>query len=118
MARWCNTIHQPQPETSLQDSPTPASDLTPKEELEESTTSDELDSLYSPKELENLQKYNEYLNDLSTRLEGGWPPPDTIPYDQDLLHYTLGLSPVWHPTTKVLTSNSTPIRKGIWIMKP
>jgi len=55
MAQWCNTIHQPQPETSLQDSPTPASDLTPKEELEESTTSDELDSPYSPKELENLQ---------------------------------------------------------------
>jgi len=33
------------------------------------------------------------MNELSIRVEGGWLPPDTLPYDEDLLRHTLGLSP-------------------------
>jgi len=39
-----------------------------------------------------LEKFNGFMNDLSIRVEGGWPPPDNLPDDEDLLH-TLGLSP-------------------------
>ena len=57
-----------------------------------SITSGEPDSPYSPEKLKNLQKYREYLNDITIRAEGGWPFPDTLPYDEKLLRYTLGLS--------------------------
>ena len=33
------------------------------------------------------------MNNKSIRMEGGWPLPDTLPYDEDLLRQTLGLSP-------------------------
>jgi len=33
------------------------------------------------------------MSDLSTRVEGGWSPPDTLPYDEDFLQRTLGSSP-------------------------
>ena len=48
--------------------------------------------LFPPKELKNLDKYNSFMRDLSVRVEGGWFPPDTLPYDEDLLRHTLGLS--------------------------
>jgi len=85
MARWCNTVHQPEARTQFPNSPTPTS--------EEPTTPDKPDSPYSPEELKNLQKYNEYLYNLGIQLERRWPPRDTIPYDEDLLGYTLRLSP-------------------------
>jgi len=40
-----------------------------------------------------LEKYNKFINELSVRIEGGWSPAGTLPYDQDLLQLTLGLSP-------------------------
>jgi hypothetical protein len=40
-----------------------------------------------------LDKYNQFINELSFRIEGGWSPADTLPYDEDLLRFTLGLSP-------------------------
>jgi len=49
--------------------------------------------LFSPEELENLEKYNGFMNDLSIRVKGGWLPPNTPSYDEDLLCHTLGLSP-------------------------
>ena len=33
------------------------------------------------------------MNELLVRNEGGWPPPNTLPYYEDLLRFTLGLSP-------------------------
>ena len=45
------------------------------------------------KERDNLEKYNKFINELSVRIEGGWPPADHIPHDEDLLRHTLGSSP-------------------------
>ena len=43
------------------------------------------------KKSDNLDKYNKFINELSVRIEGGWPLADQIPYDEDLLWHTLGL---------------------------
>ena len=80
MGRWCNAIHQTTSDNQDLPSPTPASHQ-------------RMPQLFSPEELENLEKYNNFMNDLSIRVEGGWLPPDTLPYDEDLLRHTLGLSP-------------------------
>ena len=40
-----------------------------------------------------MDKYNKFINELSVRIEGGWSPADTLPYDEDLLWLTLRLSP-------------------------
>ena len=40
-----------------------------------------------------MDKYNQFINELSVRIEGGWSLADTLPYDEDLLRLTLGLSP-------------------------
>jgi len=40
-----------------------------------------------------LEKYNKFINELSVRIEGGWPPADHISHDEDLLRHTLGSSP-------------------------
>jgi len=45
------------------------------------------------KERDNLEKYNKFINELSVRIEGGWPPADHIPHDEDLLRHTLRSSP-------------------------
>ena len=84
MIRWCNAIHQPDSNIHFPKSPTPAS--------KEPVSPTELDSRHSADKLENLQKYNNFMNDLSIRVEGGWLPPDTLPYDEDLLYHNLGLS--------------------------
>ena len=73
MSRWCNTIQTP-------NSPTPQEDL-------------RMSRLFSPKERDNLEKYDKFINKLSVRIEGRWFPAGTLPYDEDLLRYTLGLSP-------------------------
>ena len=49
--------------------------------------------LFSPKERDNLNKYNKFMNEFSVRIEGGWPLVDTLPYGEKLLRHTLGLSP-------------------------
>ena len=73
MNRSCNAIQTP-------NSPTPQEDhRTPR--------------LFSPKERDNLEKYDKFINELSVRIEGGWFPADTLPYDENLLRHTLGLSP-------------------------
>jgi len=73
MNRWCNAVQTP-------NSPTPQEDhRTPR--------------LFSPKERDNLEKYDKFINELSIRIEGGWFPANTLPYDEDLLRHTLGLSP-------------------------
>jgi hypothetical protein len=73
MSRWCNIIQTP-------DSPTPQENCRKPQ-------------LFSPEEHDNLDKYNEFINKLSVRIEGGWSPAETLPYDEDLLRLTLGLSP-------------------------
>jgi len=84
MSRWCNIIHQPSPNAQIPPSPTLVSG--------EHEAFSRPNSRYSPEELENLQKYNNFMNDLSVRVEGGWAPPDALPYNEDLLRQTLGLS--------------------------
>ena len=65
MTRWCNVIQTPS-------SPTPQEiHCTPY--------------LFSMAEHDNLDKYNKFINELSARIEGGWSPADTLPYDEDLL---------------------------------
>ena len=39
------------------------------------------------------KKYNQFINELAVRIEGGWSPADTIPYDENLLRHTLGFPP-------------------------
>ena len=41
----------------------------------------------------NLDNYIKFINELSVRVEGGWPPADHIPHNEDLLRHTLGLPP-------------------------
>ena len=57
MARWCNTIYQP-------NSPTPYN---------------------PPGEVKNLQDYNNYICDFSIRAEGGWPLSEISTHNEDLL---------------------------------
>ena len=73
MSHWCNIIQTP-------NSPTPQEN---RHTLH----------LFSPEERDNLDKYNQFINELSVRIEGGWSPADTLPYDEDLLRPTIGLSP-------------------------
>ena len=40
-----------------------------------------------------MDKYDEFINELLVRNEGGWLPADHVPYDEDLLRHTFGLSP-------------------------
>ena len=72
MSRWCNTIQTP-------NSPTPQEDLC-------------MPRLFSSKERDNLEKYDKFINELLVRIEGVWLPAGTLPYDEDLLWHTLGLS--------------------------
>jgi len=73
ISRWCNIIQTP-------NSPTPQENH-------------RMPQLFSSEERDNLDKYNQFINELSVRIEGGWSPADTLPYDEDLLRLTLGLSP-------------------------
>ena len=47
----------------------------------------------SSEKWDNLDKYDKFVNELSVRIECGWTPADHVPYDEDLLRHTLGLSP-------------------------
>jgi len=40
-----------------------------------------------------LDKYIQFINKLSVRTKGGWSLANTLPYDEDLFQFTLGLSP-------------------------
>ena len=77
-------ISQPSPNIQTPPFPTPVSG--------EHEAFSRPNSRYSPEELENLQKYNNFMNDLSVRVEGGWAPPDALPYNEDLLRHILGFS--------------------------
>ena len=52
-----------------------------------------MQQIYPSEEKDNLDKYNEFINELSVRIEGGWTPADHVPYDENLLRHTLGFSP-------------------------
>ena len=69
MSRWCNVIQTP-------NSPTPQENHYTLQ-------------LFSPEKRDNLDKYNKFINELSVRIEAGWPPADHIPHDEDLLRLTL-----------------------------
>ena len=69
MSCWCNVIQTP-------NSPTPQEDHRMPQQC------------FSEKR-DNLDKYNKFINELSVRIECGWPPMDHIPHDEDLLRHTL-----------------------------
>ena len=73
MSRWCNVVQ-------ILNSPTPREDH-------------RMPRIFSPGECDNLDKYDKFINELSIRIKGGWPPEDQIPFDEDLLWHTLGLPP-------------------------
>ena len=52
------------------------------------------------------------MNNKSIRMEGGWPLPDTLPYDEDLLRQTLGLSPRVAPNCTGLNTDFYP--DSVW----
>ena len=58
MGQWCNVIHQPSPNDQLPPSPTPMSD-------------ERMPPLFSPEELKILKKYNDFMDNISIRAEGG-----------------------------------------------
>jgi hypothetical protein len=49
--------------------------------------------IFSPGKRDNLDKYDKFINELSVRIEGGWPPANHISHDEDLLRFTLRLLP-------------------------
>ena len=100
MNRWCNVIQTP-------NSPTPQEN----HRIPHATR-----RLCSPEERDNLDKYNKFINEFSVRIEGGWSPADTIPYDEDLLRHTLGLSPRVK-TNEEFYSDSNQILKRIRFAK-
>ena len=57
-------------------------------------------NLLFSKERDNLEKYNQFINELAVRIEGGWSPADTLPYDENLLRHTLGFPPQVHSNTE------------------
>ena len=65
MSHWCNVVQIP-------NSPTPQDDHC-------------MSQIYSSEEKDNWDKYDEFINELSVRIEGGWTPADHIPFDEDLL---------------------------------
>ena len=73
ISRWCNVVQIPY-------SPTPQDDHC-------------MPHKYSSEENDNLDKYDEFINELSVRVKGGWTPADHVPYNEDLLRHTLGFSP-------------------------
>ena len=73
MSRWCNVVQN-------LNSPTPQEDHRTPHTL-------------SSEKRNNLDKYIKFINELSVRVEGGWPPADHIPHDEDLLRHTLGSPP-------------------------
>ena len=73
LSRWCNVIQTPNSPTLQENHCTP--------------------QLFSPKERDNLDKYNKFVNEFLVRTEGRWSPADSIPYDEGLLRHTLGFSP-------------------------
>ena len=72
MSHWCNIVQIP-------DSPTTQDDHY-------------MPQKYSSEENDNLDKYDEFINELLVRVEGGWTPADHVPYNEDLLRHTFGLS--------------------------
>jgi len=62
MGQWCNVIQTPS-------TPTPQEDHC-------------MPQLFSPEEHNNLDNYNKFMNEFSVRIEGGWLPPDTLPFEE------------------------------------
>ena len=97
MNQWCNLIQIPNSPTRQENHRMP--------------------QLFSPEERVNFDNYNKFINELSVRIEGGWSPADTIPYDEDLLRHTLGLSPrvksneEFYPDSDRITKQSVSDRK-------
>ena len=91
MSRWCNIIHQVSPNDQDSGSPTP-------------TTDEHMPPLLSPEEIENLDNYNNFMHEFPIRVEGGWPIPDRLPYDEELLHHSLGLLPQKFPEDSITKS--------------
>jgi len=64
MNPWCNIVKTP-------NSPTPQED----HRMLQTSSSEKRN---------NLDKYNKFINELPVRVEGGWPPADHFPHDEDL----------------------------------
>ena len=87
MSRWCNIVQTP-------NSPTPQEDH-------------RIPPTFSSEKRNNLDKYNKFINELSVRIEGGWPLADHIPYDEDLLRHTLIFSPQIKQDKEVYPASDT-----------
>jgi len=65
-----------------------------------------------------LDKYNKFINELSYRIEGGWPPADYIPHDKDLLRHTLGFSPRVKLDKEVYQDSAQVIKRNRLALQP
>ena len=72
----------------------------------------------SSEKRDNLDKYNKFINELSIRIEGGWPPADHIPHNKDLLQHTLGLSPRVKPDKEVYPNSVQDIKRNRLALQP
>ena len=98
MNRWCNAIQTP-------NSPTPQEDH-------------RMPQLFPPEERDTLNKYNKFINEFSVRIEGGWSLADTLPYDENLLPYTLGLSLRHNPNTESHPDSVQDIKRNRLTLQP
>ena len=92
MSRWCNTIRIPNSPTLQEDHRTP--------------------QIYSLEKHDDLDKYDKFINELSVRIECGWPPTDHIPHDEDLLRHTLWFSPWVKPDKEVYPDSVQDIKRN------
>ena len=98
ISRWCNVVQ-------TLNSPTPQEDH-------------RMPQKNSTEKRDNLDKYDKFLNELSVRIEGGWPPPDHIPYDEDLLRHTLGFTSRVKPDKKLYPDSDQVLQESRLAIQP
>jgi hypothetical protein len=65
-----------------------------------------------------LDKYIEFINELSVRIEGGRSPADILPYDEDLLRLTLRLSLRVNSNTEFYPDSVQVIKRNRLALQP
>ena len=65
-----------------------------------------------------MDKYNQFINELSIRIEGRWSPADTFPNDEDLLRLSLGLSPQVKTNEEFYSNSDQAVKRNRLAIQP